>query len=541
MTRDQHLEFCNRCTNRKFDGNKGVICAITNEIAAFENSCDNYKEDVNVPQPEKPVTIIEEHTLVASLPENVKAILRKQQDPVLGIVGGLSAAILGAIIWAAVTVATNFQIGYMAIGVGLLVGFSVRYFGAGVDQYFGFIGAVLALAGCALGNLLTQVIFAANAEAVAYMDIIRVLNLDLILMIFRESFSPMDILFYGIAAYEGYKFAFRKVDEEVYAAAARGQVLPLPYAQFRLPVAVALYILFAVFGFTMRSSSNGEKINYYPSGQKQSSGLLEDGKQSGQWAFWWESGKPMSKGSFVNGKMDNTWEFYSEEGILYRRSSYKSGVEHGPWSDLYENEKPSSKGNFVNGRKDGEWTFYYEDGTVSQRGNYNLDRAHGDWEYYFANGKPSTTATYEYDEPRGNWTIWNEAGIKITEIDYGTDGNPTIVNSWSPTGKQEVKDGNGTYNDYYFDGNIRESGLVKNRLKTGTWTTFYENGKVDEVGHYSDGMYFIDSKWATDGNLIVKDGEGQFERYGELHVLPGKWKSIGWTSSRGMDYVLSFW
>ena len=32
-------------------------------------------------------------------------------------------------------------------------------------------------------------------------------------------------------------------------------------------------------------------------------------------------------------------------------------------------------------------------------------------------------------------------------------------------------------------------------------------------------MYFIDSKWATDGNLIVKDGEGQFERYGELHVL----------------------
>jgi len=35
MTRDQHLEFCSRCTNRKFDSDKGIICGLTNDIATF--------------------------------------------------------------------------------------------------------------------------------------------------------------------------------------------------------------------------------------------------------------------------------------------------------------------------------------------------------------------------------------------------------------------------------------------------------------------------------------------------------------------------
>src|SRR5688500_1248606 len=204
MNRDQHLAFCSRCTNRKFDSDKGIICSLTNDIAAFESSCENYKVDTAMTTASPSVGNVADHKVVESLPENIKVLLRKQQDPVLAAVGGLSAAILGAIVWAIVTVATNYQIGYMAIAVGLLVGFSVRYFGAGVDKYFGYIGAILALIGCAFGNLLSQVIFAANAESVGYMDILILLNFDLIVLIFEDTFSPMDVLFYGIAAYEGY-------------------------------------------------------------------------------------------------------------------------------------------------------------------------------------------------------------------------------------------------------------------------------------------------------------------------------------------------
>ena len=514
MTRDQHLEFCSRCINRKFDSDKGIICSLTNDIATFESSCSDYKVDKSMTTVTPSVESVADHIVVESLPEDVKALLRKQQDLVLAVVGGLSAAVLGAMIWAIVTVATNYQIGYMAVAVGLLVGFSVRYFGAGVDKYFGYIGAILALIGCGLGNLLSQVIFAANAESVGYMDILMLLNFDLILLIFEESFAPMDVLFYGIAAYEGYKFAFRKITEDVYEAASRGQSSPLPYAQFRIPIAVVLYIMFAVVGFTMRSASDGEKITNYPSGEKQSAGFVVDGKESGPWEFWWENGSPMSKGLFVNGKPDSTWEYYSEEGKLYRRASFKSGVEHGVWTDLYDDGKVRSTGNYVNGRKEGEWKFYYDDGVLSQKGNYKLDHAHGLWELYHPDGRPSFTSTYEDNEPRSLWTSWNEAGNKVSEIDYGTEGKLTIVNSWSPSGKPEVKDGNGTYNVYHPDGKIAETGFVKNRMKAGTWKAFYGNGNKKEVGHYVDNVYYVDEAWSPDGNVLVEKGEGMFEGYG---------------------------
>jgi antitoxin component YwqK of YwqJK toxin-antitoxin module len=519
MTRDQHLEFCSRCINRKFDSDKGIICSLTNDIAAFETSCDNYKIDKNMTAPSPSLESVEGHKLIAILPENIKEILRKQQDVVLAIVGGLSAAVLGAIVWAMVTVATNYQIGYMAIAVGLLVGFSVRYFGAGVDKYFGYIGAILALFGCALGNLLSQVMFAANAESVGYMDILILLNFELILTIFEESFSPMDVLFYGIAAYEGYKFAFRKITEDAYEAASQGQLSPLPFAKFRIPIAAVLYIMFAVLAFTVRSASNGEKVTFYPSGEKQSSGFLVDGKQSGTWQFWWENGSPMSKGWFINGKMDSTWEYYSEQGKLYRRASFRRGVEHGVWTGLYEDGKVNTTGNYVMGRKDGEWKFYFGDGALSQKGHYKLDHAHGLWESFYPDGKPSFISNYEDNEPRGLWSSWSESGNKVYEIDYGTDGKLRIVNSWSANGKPEVKDGNGTYNVYHPNGMIAETGLVKNRMKTGTWKSFYESGNKKEVGHCVDDVYYVDTMWSPDGNVLVEKGEGVFEAYGPDDML----------------------
>ena len=124
-------------------------------------------------------------------------------------------------------------------------------------------------------------------------------------------------------AYEGHRFAVRKITEDVYNAAEKGQLPPLPYAQFRIPIAAGLYIMFAILGFTMRSASSGERSMYYPSGEKQASGLLVDGKESGPWQLWWDSGNPMSKGLLINGRADSTWEFYSDAGKLYRELRIK--------------------------------------------------------------------------------------------------------------------------------------------------------------------------------------------------------------------------
>ncbi|MBA4389054.1 MAG: hypothetical protein C0404_13820 [Verrucomicrobia bacterium] len=138
----------------------------------------------------------------------------------MGIAGGLVAALVGAAVWAAVTIATKYQIGFMAVGVGFIVGYSVRFLGKGINNTFGIAGAILALGGCVLGNLATACGFVAAQESVPFTSIFftTLVNPSIALGLLKAMFSPMDLLFYAIAGYEGYRFSFREITpEEVHA------------------------------------------------------------------------------------------------------------------------------------------------------------------------------------------------------------------------------------------------------------------------------------------------------------------------------------
>jgi hypothetical protein len=152
--------------------------------------------------------------------EELMSRLREEESLVKGIIGGLVAALVGAAIWATVTVVTNYQIGWMAVGVGFLVGFAVRYTGKGLSMPFGIIGGVCALLGCVGGNVLSICGFISNQESVPLLQVI--VNLaqkpNVIVELLTETFNPMDLLFYGIAVYEGYKFSFRQISEQELAS-----------------------------------------------------------------------------------------------------------------------------------------------------------------------------------------------------------------------------------------------------------------------------------------------------------------------------------
>jgi hypothetical protein len=143
------------------------------------------------------------------------AKLEDQQNLVLGVIGGTIAAVIGAAIWAAITVATKFQIGWMAIGVGFLVGIAVRTFGKGITRTFGIVGAVLSLLGCMLGNVLSSCGFLSMQESIPYFQLVVsvISKPDVILELLKITFTPMDVVFYGIAVSEGYKIAIRRISE----------------------------------------------------------------------------------------------------------------------------------------------------------------------------------------------------------------------------------------------------------------------------------------------------------------------------------------
>lgn len=141
------------------------------------------------------------------------ATLRSKQSLTIGLLAGAGVALAGAVVWAIVTVVTNLQIGWMAVGVGFLVGSAVRAAGKGIDKQFGYLGAGLALCGCLLGNLLSLCAMIAHQESLPIATVLTHLNPAAVPELMALAFHPMDLLFYAIAVYEGYRFSFRNVTQ----------------------------------------------------------------------------------------------------------------------------------------------------------------------------------------------------------------------------------------------------------------------------------------------------------------------------------------
>jgi len=136
-----------------------------------------------------------------------------KQSLSMALVGGLAAAVVGAMVWAVITVATNYQIGWMAVGVGFLVGGAVRTLGRGSDKSFGYLGATMSVFGCLLGNLLSICAIVAGQEGLSPLAVVAHVGSHpaVIPAALLATFRPLDLLFYAIAIYEGYRFSFRQV------------------------------------------------------------------------------------------------------------------------------------------------------------------------------------------------------------------------------------------------------------------------------------------------------------------------------------------
>lgn len=65
-----------------------------------------------------------------------------------------------------------------------------------------------------LGNVLTITYYVAVNQEMAYMDILTQLNYPIIVEMLTATFEIIDVLFYGLAMYFGYSYAFRQISRE---------------------------------------------------------------------------------------------------------------------------------------------------------------------------------------------------------------------------------------------------------------------------------------------------------------------------------------
>jgi hypothetical protein len=125
---------------------------------------------------------------------------------ILGIGGGIVAALIAAVVWGLISSATHLQIGYMAIAMGFVVAFAVRFAGRGHDKRFAIASGVISLLGCLVGNYLTVCFNVAakdNADTIAVITGLLPHFVDVI----TQTFDPMDLVFYAIGAYFGYRYS----------------------------------------------------------------------------------------------------------------------------------------------------------------------------------------------------------------------------------------------------------------------------------------------------------------------------------------------
>lgn len=512
MRREDQLKFCKQCINRSFDQQQGISCGLTGKIAAFEDTCETYKADEQV----KLVPSYSEagEVIVATgLPNALKDKLRVHQDVSYALIGGAFVSLICALLWAAITVATEYQIGYMAIAVGFLVGISTRFLGAGIDPIYGFIGAFYALLGCLLGNLFSQIGFIAHSQSMEYLDVLTFLSPGLIVSLLTESFSPMDIFFYGFAIFAGYKYAFRTIHPEMLQPGGDSEILLKPsFSSYRLPSVFGSAVLLSIIGFSLSQSANGVKTFYHENGNRMSEGNYVDGTEDGSWVYWNEDGSLNSQGYFKEGKLDSIWQWYDEKSNLAKVNNYKNGLLNGVSYNYYSNGVFSDSGSYLNGRSDGLWVFQYENGAISSKGSFIRDYAHGEWEYYLPDGQLSSKGRYIEGEFAGLWTIYFGNGSRMEEIEH-ENKKFKVLNSWDMNGNSEVSNGFGQYHAYSESGKIMETGSVENGSKTGLWIRYFENGGKREEGLYDNDVFNVQNAWNTDGTLEVKNGNGIYASY----------------------------
>lgn len=53
MTREDYLHYCNSCTNKGFDPQKGMICKLSQNLPNFTLTCSSYVEDPKIKQQEE--------------------------------------------------------------------------------------------------------------------------------------------------------------------------------------------------------------------------------------------------------------------------------------------------------------------------------------------------------------------------------------------------------------------------------------------------------------------------------------------------------
>lgn len=146
------------------------------------------------------------------------------------IIGGLIAAILGGVVWAAVAAMTEYEVGLIAILIGVLCGYAVVLFSnKQIATVHKIIAVVFSLIGILLGKYLTVVYF--TAQLYTDMSMMNLVFNGEMISAFAETFTeyfsePIDLLFVILAIVSAWQIPGRMAKTSMASEASTSDQAP---------------------------------------------------------------------------------------------------------------------------------------------------------------------------------------------------------------------------------------------------------------------------------------------------------------------------
>ena len=426
-------------------------------------------------------------------------------------IGAFNASVISALIWASITVLAEIQVGFMAVGVGGLVAVSIRHFWRGNQVSLRVVGAVFAVFGCLLGNVLSQTGFYARENEIMIADAVLGLNPSAMPGILIETTQGIDFLFYALAVFEAVKFSVTAKVGASHKDGARFGFWQFNYPFEKVLLSAVPLVLIVSGCLYFVQAANSYKRYFYESGRIQYEGKLQWNKAQGVWKYWYDNGRLMAEISYADGFENGVTKRYYDDGSLYSEEFYASSMRHNDYVEYHRNGNKSVRGRYEYDRKTGEWVYYHENGELRQTGRYYLDNPHGQWKIYHETGALSQRGSYDHGKLSGPWYIYDEDEKLIEIAEYGPEFRKYLL--LISDGREVVQDGKGVYRKYHANGQLSIRGSVRYGLPVGVWEEWYHTGSLEKTYVLENGKQRLQDYWDRNSGQLVRDGQGTIATY----------------------------
>lgn len=226
----------------------------------------------------------------------------------------------------------------------------------------------------------------------------------------------------------------------------------------------------------------GSWTEYYCNGNKKNEIPFQNGRPDGYAVMYYENGNKKEEGNWKVNRWVGNYKLYYENGQVQHDFKFNEGGKRdGVQTYKYENGQVAVEGNFQNGKEAGQIKEYHESGDVKAIKNYN-------------NGEVDVASIKTFEEK--NKTEKKSDAEKfapnksLTEIKKEELASTGIGGGGNKSGLASL---NGQHILYNKNKQVSKNGVFKdNRLMEGKAYIYNDNGLLERVAIYKDGIYVGD-------------------------------------------------